>query len=367
MTADVMVPDHLLQDFFGGEGELVQTGSPCILSSPLPNHWRSNKSLPIAFKVFTFQEVPDGTLVTVRAGNDDNYCGELRNHTAVMKNGVAKFSDLRFVGRSGRGKSFTVSITINSHPNLVATYNKAIKVTVDGPREPRTKSRIFPGMFGPLGLFQQAPWIDPAYLPHWEYMFRNEGFAPLAGTPFKLPHISGLMKPSPPGIDAPLAPTLFGLNPGIRQHLLMNAAASVAAGPTASSPSSSTTSPSAASTSPQSSQSALFQHRSSLLRHNSGQRGSSSGGRMDADSSPASSLDRPRSPIDVDDTDASDVVASPPSTIKSISGFGSAFRQVKPIQSSVSSAANRRRSSDSEGSPSSTKGDKKEKHVWRPY
>ncbi len=34
------------------------------------------------------QEVPDGTLVTVRAGNDDNYCGELRNHTAVMKNQV---------------------------------------------------------------------------------------------------------------------------------------------------------------------------------------------------------------------------------------------------------------------------------------
>ena len=96
----------------------------------------------------------DGTLVTVRAGNDDNYCGELRNHTAVMKNGVAKFSDLRFVGRSGRGKSFTVTITINAHPNLVATYNKAIKVTVDGPREPRTKSRMYPGMFGPLGLFQ---------------------------------------------------------------------------------------------------------------------------------------------------------------------------------------------------------------------
>ena len=50
-----MVPDHLLQDFFGEQGELVQTGSPCILCSPLPNHWRSNKSLPIAFKVFTFQ------------------------------------------------------------------------------------------------------------------------------------------------------------------------------------------------------------------------------------------------------------------------------------------------------------------------
>lgn len=361
-----MVPDHLLQDFFGGEGELVQTGSPCILCSPLPNHWRSNKSLPIAFKVFTFQEVPDGTLCTVRAGNDDNYCGELRNHTAAMKNGVAKFSDLRFVGRSGRGKSFTVSITINAHPNLVATYNKAIKVTVDGPREPRTKSRIFPGMFGPFGLFQQAPWIDPAYLPHFEYMFRNEGLAPLAGTPFKLPHMSGLMKPSPPGIDSPLSPALFGMNPGIRQHLLMNAAVSAAAGTTASSPSSTTTSPSAASTSPLSS---AIQHRSSLLRHNSGHRGSSSGGRMELDSSPASSLDRPRSPIDidVDDTDTPDTASSPPSAIKSISGFGSAFRQVKPLQSTASSGTSRRRSTDSEGSPASMKGEKKEKHVWRPY
>jgi len=46
----------------------------------------------------------DGTLVTVRAGNDENYCGELRNATAIMKNQVAKFNDLRFVGRSGRGK-----------------------------------------------------------------------------------------------------------------------------------------------------------------------------------------------------------------------------------------------------------------------
>merc|ERR1712079_334904 len=76
------------------------------------------------FKVFTFQEVPDGTLVSVRAGNDENFCGELRNHTAVMKNQVAKFSDLRFVGRSGRGKSFTISIIINCLPALVATYNK---------------------------------------------------------------------------------------------------------------------------------------------------------------------------------------------------------------------------------------------------
>ena len=94
--------------------------------------------------MFTFQDVPDGTVVSIRAGNDDNYCGELKNHTAIMKNQVANFSDLRFVGRSGRGKSFTISIIINCIPALVATYNKAIKVTVDGPRT-RLKSRSFPG------------------------------------------------------------------------------------------------------------------------------------------------------------------------------------------------------------------------------
>ena len=39
------------------------------------------------------------------------------------------------------GKSFTLSIIVSSSPIQVTTYNKAIKVTVDGPREPRTKSR----------------------------------------------------------------------------------------------------------------------------------------------------------------------------------------------------------------------------------
>lgn len=93
---------EILQEY---HGELVQTGSPAILCSALPNHWRSNKSLPIAFKVVALDDVVDGTLVTIRCGNDENFCGELRNCTAVMKNQVAKFNDLRFVGRSGRGKS----------------------------------------------------------------------------------------------------------------------------------------------------------------------------------------------------------------------------------------------------------------------
>ena len=51
-------------------------------------------------------EVLDGTLVTVRAGNDENCSAELRNNSAVMKNRVAKFNDLRFVGRSGRGECY---------------------------------------------------------------------------------------------------------------------------------------------------------------------------------------------------------------------------------------------------------------------
>ncbi|KAK6630452.1 hypothetical protein RUM43_014797 [Polyplax serrata] len=83
-------------------GELVRTGSPYFLCSVLPTHWRSNKTLPIAFKVVALGDVVDGTVVTVRAGNDENCCAELRNCTAVMKNQIAKFNDLRFVGRSGR-------------------------------------------------------------------------------------------------------------------------------------------------------------------------------------------------------------------------------------------------------------------------
>ncbi|CAG2103854.1 unnamed protein product [Medioppia subpectinata] len=119
-------------------GELMRTGSPNIICSALPTHWRSNKTLPVAFKVVALGEVNDGTLVTIKAGNDENWCGELRNASAIMKNQVAKFNDLRFVGRSGRGKSFSLTITVSTNPPQVGVYGKAIKVTVDGPREPRT-------------------------------------------------------------------------------------------------------------------------------------------------------------------------------------------------------------------------------------
>lgn len=96
---------HQSSDFLSEHpGELIRTGSPLLVCTVLPPHWRSNKTLPVAFKVVSLGDIGDGTMVTVKAGNDENYHAELRNCTAVMKNQVAKFNDLRFVGRSGRGK-----------------------------------------------------------------------------------------------------------------------------------------------------------------------------------------------------------------------------------------------------------------------
>ncbi|XP_076479579.1 uncharacterized protein LOC117155277 isoform X2 [Bombus vancouverensis nearcticus] len=167
MTSDILA-ERTLGDFVSEHpGELVRTGSPHLVCSVLPAHWRSNKTLPVAFKVVALGEVGDGTLVTVRAGNDENCCAELRNSTALMKNQVAKFNDLRFVGRSGRGKSFTLTITVSTTPPQVATYTKAIKVTVDGPREPRSKTRqqqqfhafAFASQRG--GPFFASPLVDP--------------------------------------------------------------------------------------------------------------------------------------------------------------------------------------------------------------
>ncbi|XP_065185268.1 runt-related transcription factor 3-like [Sycon ciliatum] len=122
-------------------GELLATDSPNIYCSPLPDHWRVNKSLPQAFKVVLRSETPDGVEVTLKAGNDENPGPELRNNIAVIQNNQARFHDLRFVGRSGRGKKFTITIIVGTKPVVqVGTIRDAIKITVDGPREPRRKS-----------------------------------------------------------------------------------------------------------------------------------------------------------------------------------------------------------------------------------
>ncbi|XP_019354453.1 runt-related transcription factor 3 isoform X2 [Alligator mississippiensis] len=175
-------------------GELVRTDSPNFLCSVLPSHWRCNKTLPVAFKVVALGDVPDGTVVTVMAGNDENYSAELRNASAVMKNQVARFNDLRFVGRSGRGKSFTLTITVFTNPTQVATYHRAIKVTVDGPREPRRhrqkledQAKSYSDRYSELDRLRQSMRVTPA-APNSRGSLSAPGhFGPQAQTPMQGP------------------------------------------------------------------------------------------------------------------------------------------------------------------------------------
>ncbi|GAB0094032.1 ATP binding [Sergentomyia squamirostris] len=211
-TVNDMFPNvpEVLQVMQEYHGELVQTGSPAVLCSALPTHWRSNKSLPCAFKVVALDCIQDGTVVTIKAGNDENYCAELRNCTAVMKNQVAKFNDLRFVGRSGRGKSFSITITISCYPLQIATYTKAIKVTVDGPREPRSKQSYgygHPGGFNPFIL--NPGWLDAAYMYAWPDYFRHQthhSTLVAKGSPTLPPSASTVLPPTTVGSEfLPLA------------------------------------------------------------------------------------------------------------------------------------------------------------------
>ncbi|XP_038048101.1 runt-related transcription factor 1-like [Patiria miniata] len=166
-------------------GELVRTESPNFVCSVLPSHWRCNKSLPVAFKVVSLGEIKDGTMVSIAAGNDENHCAELRNASAVMKNNVARFNDLRFVGRSGRGKSLTLSIIIATNPPQVATYNRAIKVTVDGPREPR---RHRPKLEEP----RMPQHLHNPSLPFPNRIGELSGFSPAKSQPMPQPQVRNI-------------------------------------------------------------------------------------------------------------------------------------------------------------------------------
>jgi len=126
-----------------GHTEMSKTDSPNFQCTQLPVHWRKNKSLPAPFKIVAMDpiSVPDGTQVTVFAGNDEEFSAELRNNTTTFKNNVARFNDLRFIGRSGRGKTFNLTLMVATNPPQIAIYHRAIKITVDGPREPRSEYR----------------------------------------------------------------------------------------------------------------------------------------------------------------------------------------------------------------------------------
>lgn len=78
---------------------------------------------PVCQQVVALGDIPDGTLVTVMAGNDENYSAELRNATAAIKNQTARFNDLRFVGRSGRGEE-TGCLTAGMHARMHARMHR---------------------------------------------------------------------------------------------------------------------------------------------------------------------------------------------------------------------------------------------------
>ena len=109
---DILIGERALEAAMRDMPEqLVRTGSPNVICSVLPEHWRINKALPVAFRVVALGAVEDGTTVTLAAGNDDNLSGELINSTAVMYDQVARFNDLRFVARSGRGAYESLLVT----------------------------------------------------------------------------------------------------------------------------------------------------------------------------------------------------------------------------------------------------------------
>jgi hypothetical protein len=112
-------------------------------------------------------DVAEGTVVTVKAGNEENFCAELRNNITHVKNQVARFNDLRFVGKSGRGKTFRLTITVCTKPTQVFTYDKAIKVTVDGPREPRRPRSTDSSMKRRTQYFGGNDCIHPTKMPRY--------------------------------------------------------------------------------------------------------------------------------------------------------------------------------------------------------
>ncbi|XP_041660379.1 runt-related transcription factor 2b isoform X1 [Cheilinus undulatus] len=151
--------------------ELVRTDSPNFLCSVLPSHWRCNKTLPVAFKVVALGDIPDGTVVTVMAGNDENYSAELRNASGVMKNQVARFNDLRFVGRSGRGHRQKLEDPPKTglfSDRLSELERMRVRVTVPT-QGPRPTLNTAANSFNPQGQTQITDPRQSQSSPPWSY------------------------------------------------------------------------------------------------------------------------------------------------------------------------------------------------------
>lgn len=62
--------------------------------------------MPTPFVVLSLYPIPDGTKVSVTAGSEENNTADVKNNVSEFNGQMARFSDLRFVGKSGRGYFF---------------------------------------------------------------------------------------------------------------------------------------------------------------------------------------------------------------------------------------------------------------------
>ncbi|RXG53008.1 Runt-related transcription factor 2 [Armadillidium vulgare] len=81
-----------LKDSSTHQCDLVKTGAPNIVCSVLPHHWRSNKTLPTSFRVVSLCPVQDGTIVTIKAGNDENFCADVPIRQTIIQENQKKSS-----------------------------------------------------------------------------------------------------------------------------------------------------------------------------------------------------------------------------------------------------------------------------------
>ncbi|XP_047106001.1 uncharacterized protein LOC124775207 [Schistocerca piceifrons] len=118
-----------------------------------------------------------------------------------------------------RWKSFSLTITVNTTPPQVAVYSKAIKVTVDGPREPRSKTRQQQQIRAIA--FGQRPFLDATPFNHLrdlEYRRKSGDSSSSSSTGFKVPEPSTPLQAarcrgsgSGPRVEARPAPGQFVL------------------------------------------------------------------------------------------------------------------------------------------------------------
>lgn len=101
---------------------MIETDSPHVKCSKLPEHWRIRKNLGFKFRVEfdEYVDVKDNLCCIIQASNSKNNTpAQLKNHETQIKNGIAEFSDLRFLSTSGRGMSFFLCVCVCILFNLV--------------------------------------------------------------------------------------------------------------------------------------------------------------------------------------------------------------------------------------------------------